>query len=549
MVSQKVTKTKFKSNVNEQEPDDLRLRLEEWRANKRQKVGTHVPGSNKLKRYTIGQPPPPVPKSTRKVQAVSKIDSHWKKRRSSPTDNRNNNISSLKKVPEKKQEGDKKPTISFKTKPSCSLQPLSKIRPVVAINSVSKQNNNGSSKLSLQTSCTTNNDKKTIITLRNQLKSTSHQKSNKRLSLRSIKSRNCVRKSSSTSLKHGCKENLKPVSSEEDLAKKIDVTPFKHVTFQPCGNKPGPNTSHSKKCLSQQNGQVSIRKSLKNWLDENEKTPSRFRHLMCFDAQMSSKKVRAVAPTKPCLTVDELTQQQETLINEERNINRKLGDIFDGMEDDDDHVFIKEKEAADTSENTINQQLLTMLDECFTLFLAGCPVDSILPWLDRIQKNIPIANISTTFYICKLNVVKSTGNNKKIMAVIDEAIRNGAKPADKLADVVTSTIKEMLESKEHKTDNGTDVLTTDNIFDSMAIKYSIKQVTPFTSNKKRKRISDGGVRKFSPRTVVTPVRRSTRRSASFVDVQTDKVYVSLKQMTDEERGKALFQTNVALGGF
>ncbi|KAK6173069.1 hypothetical protein SNE40_016599 [Patella caerulea] len=310
MVSQKVTETKFKSNVNGQEPDDLRLRLEEWRANKKQKVGTHVPGSNKLKRYTIGQPPPPVPKSTRKVQAVSKIDSHWKKKRSSPTDNRNNNISSLKKVPEKKQEGDKKPTISFKTKPTCSLQPLSKRRPVVAINPILKQSNNSPSKLSLQTSFTKNNNKKINNTLRNQLKSSSHQKLNKRLSLRSIRSRNSARKSSSTSSKHGFKENIQPVSGEEDLAKKIEVTPFKHVTFQPSGNKPRSNTPHhSKKFLSQQQGQVSIRKSLKNWLDENEKTPSRFRHLMCFDAQLSSKKVKVVTPTKPCLTIDELTQQ------------------------------------------------------------------------------------------------------------------------------------------------------------------------------------------------------------------------------------------------
>ena len=50
----------------------------------------------------------------------------------------------------------------------------------------------------------------------------------------------------------------------------------------------------------------------------------------------------------------------------------------------------------------------------------------IMPWLDDIYKNIPLAKTSAQFYECKANVIKSTLDLDMLLEVFETAMINGA---------------------------------------------------------------------------------------------------------------------------
>ena len=56
----------------------------------------------------------------------------------------------------------------------------------------------------------------------------------------------------------------------------------------------------------------------------------------------------------------------------------------------------------------------------------GCPVKDILPWLDEIYRNIPLAKTSAQFYESKARVVKSTLDLDLLLEVFETALINGA---------------------------------------------------------------------------------------------------------------------------
>ncbi|KAL3880039.1 hypothetical protein ACJMK2_032311 [Sinanodonta woodiana] len=267
--------------------------------------------------------------------------------------------------------------------------------------------------------------------------------------------------------------------------------------------------------------QTSMRAELDDWLKAKGRTPSKFRHLMCFDAEMAEEK-NADPQVKPSLSVEELTRQQ-------------------------DHLKLEQlKNIAADKEHPLCKQLETVLQECNTLFEAGCPFDHIVAWLNSIYDKIPIARYAAEYYICKARVFKSTGDLDAVLAVFESAIINNAQPSEELATSIKDIVKAMSDDREKKAKQKSRTpqkfVVQENIFESSTIKYSVSKTAPYSESGKSKK------RSFSASLVVTPVRRSTRRSlANLPDALKDKdTYDKLEDLSEADKENALFQPNKAL---
>ncbi|KAK3100355.1 hypothetical protein FSP39_018627, partial [Pinctada imbricata] len=322
-------------------------------------------------------------------------------------------------------------------------------------------------------------------------------------------------------------------------------TPGRNVRFRSPDLTQDKPHAHFRKTPNKKT-QESMRGRLDDWLKAKGRTPSKFRHLMCFDAHLSAKK-RMDPKRKRSLTVEELSQQQETMEKESRAVTN-LQDKFDLAQSDD---LSRIRSTGSISDDlSLEDQLDSMLEECTTLFDAGCPLQDTLKWLDQIEENMDMAASSAKFYICKARVLQSSGDTDSVLQVFESAVRNNAQPAAELATSLTEIVKEVIKEREQHARKQTTVqrqVDETNIFESSAIKFVVKEVTPFS---KRKRKSSGVV--TSPTTscaVVTPVRRSTRRSlADLPEVFHDKtpVYNKLEEISSEERKRTLYLPNTAL---
>ncbi|OWF47424.1 serine/arginine repetitive matrix protein 5-like [Mizuhopecten yessoensis] len=299
-----------------------------------------------------------------------------------------------------------------------------------------------------------------------------------------------------------------------------------------------------RKTPSKQSKEESMRNKLNDWLDAKGKTPSKFRHLMCFDAKMSARK-KNDPKTKRSITVEELTEQQETM-ERESTVAVNLTGMFDRVADEEEEE-VETGEGA-TQEDPGLSQLRTILDECTILFEAGCPYTDILKWLDSIEQNLPLARKSAIFYICKAQVLQSTADLDKVLKVFEEAVIKGAQPAQELATALTAIVKEVSEERERKAHQKgiKKRVQEENIFESTSIKYCVRQVTPFS---KRSRRSTGDSSIGSQCKVLTPVRRSTRRSlVNLPDTLQEKtpVFNTLEELSDSDKKKTLYKENEAL---
>ncbi|KAL5012016.1 hypothetical protein ScPMuIL_010567 [Solemya velum] len=295
----------------------------------------------------------------------------------------------------------------------------------------------------------------------------------------------------------------------------------------------------------------SMRQRLNGWLKSKGKTPSGFRHLMCFDAEMSTVKSNSECQVKRALTVDELTQQQETLQKENVNVTAEL------EEDMASQASIEDGLCLVPNIDKMDEQLQTYLNECLTLFEAGCPQSDILSWLSSIEENIPIARERVEFYACKIKVLRSDEKNTTddVLSVFEESIKHSAKPAHALATMITRTVKDMISNPVAPQTLMFPALTTTpfnsavkpkNVFQSSSVKFCLKDLTAL---KKRGCRSIEGINMDAPHCVVTPVRRSTRRSlATLPEALQDKqqIYDNLADISKADLQYALYQENKAI---
>lgn len=276
----------------------------------------------------------------------------------------------------------------------------------------------------------------------------------------------------------------------------------------------------------------SMRSELEEWLKKRGKTPSGFRHLRCFDATLSAKK----KSSNPACN-----QEKES-----ENVSKPLrSSVVLNLED---HFCVEDSM---NTEDLAEEDLDSMLEECSTLYEAGCPLEDTMKWLDSIEENIDIAKTSARFYICKARILKSTNDLEEVLHVFEKAVKNCAQPADELAMSLTQIITEISLERERKARLKSALakeVEGGNVFDSSAIKYCVRQLTP---HKNRKRLSGAYIDlEPSPCKVVTPVRRSTRRSLSGLPEQLQDrtpVYRALEDIPSPDRKSTLFQSNPALG--
>lgn len=276
----------------------------------------------------------------------------------------------------------------------------------------------------------------------------------------------------------------------------------------------------------------SMRSELEEWLKKKGKTPSGFRHLRCFDATLSAKK----KSSNPACN-----QEKES-----ENVSKPLrSSVVLNLEDQ----FCMEDSM--NTEDLAEEDLDSMLEECSTLYEAGCPLEDTMKWLDSIEENIDIAKTSARFYICKAKILKSTNDLEEVLHVFEKAVKNCAQPADELAMSLTQIITEISLERERKARLKSALakeVEDGIVFDSSAIKYCVRQLTP---HKNRKRPSSAyNDLEPSPCKVVTPVRRSTRRSLSGLPEQLQDrtpVYRALEDIPSPDRKSTLFQSNPTLG--
>uniref|UniRef100_K1QG50 Cytoskeleton-associated protein 2 n=1 Tax=Magallana gigas TaxID=29159 RepID=K1QG50_MAGGI len=281
----------------------------------------------------------------------------------------------------------------------------------------------------------------------------------------------------------------------------------------------------------------SMRSELEEWLKKRGKTPSGFRHLRCFDATLSAKK----KSSNPACNTEK----------ESENVSKPLkSSVVLNLEDQ----FCAEDSM--NAEDPAEEDLDSMLEECSTLVVKtissgnfmlpiqertkyGCPLEDTMKWLDSIEENIDIAKTSARFYICKARILKSTNDLEEVLHVFEKAVKNCAQPADELAMSLTQIITEISLERERKArikSALTKEVEDGNVFDSSAIK---------------KRLSGAhNDLEPSPCKMVTPVRRSTRRSLSSLPEQLQDrtpVYRALEDIPSPDRKSTLFLSNPALG--
>ncbi|KAH3717822.1 cytoskeleton-associated protein 2-like [Dreissena polymorpha] len=258
------------------------------------------------------------------------------------------------------------------------------------------------------------------------------------------------------------------------------------------------------------------REALNHWLKSKNRTPSKFRHLMCFHGDQGHEEKTSDPLTKSSLSVEELAAQMD--------------------------VMAREKQMAE-----MTAQMNSMLDECMVLFDAGCPPEGIIPWLNDIYQKIPMAKTSARYYVCKATVIKHSLDLDAVLEVFADATINNAQPKEDIAQCLTTTLKYVTEAKVKEAarkgrSRRRSQVQEENVFESSKVVYTVSEVTPFSEGKRRHKPECP-----TPCQAVTPVRRSTRRSLQNVpDSLKDKKanFSSLEEIDNADN--FIFQPNLAL---
>ncbi|RUS74899.1 hypothetical protein EGW08_017345, partial [Elysia chlorotica] len=258
-----------------------------------------------------------------------------------------------------------------------------------------------------------------------------------------------------------------------------------------------PNSERHVKFKSKASEQESLREKLNSWLLAKGKTPSRCRHLMCFNEQVSAKKRKG--QPEDCLvdrtiTQNLLSEQLKVLKNEESNkAETEKNQLEDGPSSAKKPRRSTEKEnrqtrrsirfcdetdeqASDPKEEQISfrkepacpeapqspvpdmiraaasgqewsgekvlQHLNSLLEECLTLYDSGCPLDNLLPWLADIEAYVPRALTFAPYYICKAKVLSAFP--RQVLDVFCQAVRNDAQPRELLAQEMNASLSLLL---------------------------------------------------------------------------------------------------------
>ncbi|CAG2052976.1 unnamed protein product [Timema podura] len=311
-----------------------------------------------------------------------------------------------------------------------------------------------------------------------------------------------------------------------------------------------------------------LRTNLVDWLEKRGKSVTNFHHLHCFGLHASevekeankrinlkkhvnlSSQAVAVSPTTTTTIQDKqhdiMTPQKLGAVDEERH-----NPICSSTPNQSPSVTPNQvQDSLEDKENVFRGDLDVLaqdsLNDLYKLIQTGYPRDKCEEWLDVILKNCRSAFDKPTYWECLASLEESRGDFSMAIECYSRAIIRGAQPEeigqslDQLLQTfgrpkMDAALQELGDKKMSRKS-----LDARNVFKSTIIKFALQQ-------RAIKQVIDGESKVSRSQLVVTPVRRSTRKSSFQYQHTPDMRYVdTLTTLEERERNTMVFQPNKML---
>nr|CAD7585698.1 unnamed protein product [Timema genevievae] len=366
-----------------------------------------------------------------------------------------------------------------------------------------------------------------------------------------------------------CEKGHSPIQEELEISVKNprhgDLTSAKRVRFY---------SPRVKKTLTPQMNVYTpkpseLRTNLVDWLEKRGKSVTNFHHLHCFGLHASevekeankrinlkrninlSSQAVAVSPTTSTTTIqdkqhDIMTPQKLGVVDEERH-----NPICSSTPNQSPSVTPNQvQDSLEDKENVFRGDLDVLaqdsLNDLYKLIQTGYPRDKCEEWLDVILKNCRSAFDKPTYWECLASLEESRGDFSMAIECYSRAIIRGAQPEeigqslDQLLQTfgrpkMDAALQELGDKKMSRKS-----LDARNVFKSTIIKFALQQ-------RAIKQVIDCESKVSRSQLVVTPVRRSTRKSSFQYQHTPDMRYVdTLTTLEERERNTMVFQPNKML---
>nr|CAD7259917.1 unnamed protein product [Timema shepardi] len=311
------------------------------------------------------------------------------------------------------------------------------------------------------------------------------------------------------------------------------------------------------------------KRNLLDWLEKRGKPVVNFHHLHCFGLHASevekeankrihlkkhinlSSQAVAVSPITSTTTIqdkqhDIMTPQKLGVVDEERQ-----EPICSSTPNQSPSVTPNQvQDSLEDKENVFREDLDVLaqdsLNDLYKLIQTGYPRDKCEEWLDVILKNCRSAFDKPIYWECRASLEEYRGDFSTAIECYSRAIVKGAQPEeigqslDQLLQTfgrpkMDAALQELGDKKVSRKS-----LDACNVFKSTIIKFALQQ-------RAIKQVIEGESKVSRSQLVVTPVRRSTRKSSFQYQHTPDMRYVdTLTTLEDRERNTMVFQPNKML---
>nr|CAD7456001.1 unnamed protein product [Timema tahoe] len=292
---------------------------------------------------------------------------------------------------------------------------------------------------------------------------------------------------------------------------------------------------------------TSRRTNLVDWLEKRGKSVTNFHHLHCFGLHASEFEKEAnkrinlkkhINLASQAVAVSPTTTTTTTIQDKQHDIMtpQKLGAV-----DEERHNPICSSTPNQSPSVTPNQVQDSLEDK-----ENGYPRDKCEEWLDVILKNCRSAFDKPTYWECLASLEESRGDFSMAIECYSRAIIRGAQPEeigqslDQLLQTfgrpkMDAALQELGDKKMSRKS-----LDARNVFKSTIIKFALQQ-------RAIKQVIAGESKVSRSQLVVTPVRRSTRKSSFQYQHTPDMRYVdTLTTLEEREQNTMVFQPNKML---
>nr|CAD7400812.1 unnamed protein product [Timema poppensis] len=309
-------------------------------------------------------------------------------------------------------------------------------------------------------------------------------------------------------------------------------------------------------------------RNLLDWLEKRGKPIVNFHHLHCFGLHASevekeankrinlkkhinlSSQAVAVSTISSSTTIqdkqDIMTPQKLGAVDEERHnpICSSTPNQSPSVTPDQVQDSLEDKENVFCEDLDVLAQ--DSLNDLYKLIQTGYPRDKCEEWLDVILKNCRSAFDKPIYWECRASLEEYRGDFSTAIECYSRAIVKGAQPEEigQSLDQLLQTFgrPKMDAALQELGDKKVSRKSFDacNVFKSTIIKFALQQ-------RAIKQVIEGESKVSRSQLVVTPVRRSTRKSSFQYQHTPDMRYVdTLTTLEDRERNTMVFQPNKML---